>query len=217
VEAANQLYQRYLVGWQRYDRVLYTLREHFPSNTDLECVLPKAVTLNQLYATRVLAITRMAGHIVDVLDQEPDLPDLNAVEKIAWLPAAGVNGMHFRSFASKYCHFFISADRFPILDDFAGDALTYHLGRRGRSHSRREPFSYLTFVADVDRVRMAAGHDCSYVEVDRYLWLLGQWLRLREGEKAAKPVMINREVQGLIETPDALAVELLRVAFPAIH
>lgn len=213
VEAANQLYQRYLVGWQRYDRVLYALREHFPSNKDLECVLPKAVTLNQLYATNVLAITRMAGHIVDVLGQEPNPPDPCVVEKIAWLQDAGKNGMHFRSFASKYCHFFISADRFPILDDLAGHALDYHLGRRRRAHVLEGPFSYLTYVADINRLRETAGLDCSYVETDRYLWLCGQWLRLRNGKRAGKSVLINGEVRGLLEAPDARAAELLRVAF----
>jgi hypothetical protein len=151
---------------------------------------------------------------VDVLSQEPGLPDIEVVERIAWMPDAGTNGIHFRSFASKYCHFFISADRFPILDDFAGDALTYHLGRRGRSHYRRQPFSYLTYVADVDRVRAAAGLNCSYVEADRYLWLLGQRLRQREGERAGKTVVINGEVRKLIKAPDMRAAELLQVVFP---
>jgi hypothetical protein len=213
VEAANQLYQRYLVGWQRYDRVLYALREHFPSNKDLECVLPKAVTLNQLYGTHVLAITGMAGHIVEVLGHEPDPPDLGVVEKIAWLPEAGANGMRFRSFASKYCHFFINADRFPILDELAGQALDYHLGPRKRTHILKGPFSYLTYVSDIDRVR-AAGHlECSYVELDRYLWLLGQWLRVREGNRTGKTVMINGEVRGLLEAPDEPAGKLVHMAF----
>jgi hypothetical protein len=56
VTAASELYQRHLTGWQQYDRILHALHNHFPSSIDVEHVLPKAVTLNQLYATNILAI-----------------------------------------------------------------------------------------------------------------------------------------------------------------
>jgi len=216
VTAANDLYWGYLHGWQLCDRVLRALHEHFPNNSDPECVLPKAATLNQLYATRVFDIARIAAHVSEVLQQEPSLPDLPVVERIAWLAGVGRKdkGMHFRSFASKYCRFFISADRFPILDSFAGDALTYHLGQRGRSHYRRKPFSYLTYVADVNRLRETAGLDCSYVETDRYLWLRGRRERLKRDVRAGKRVVVKGEVQRLLEAPGARAAELLRLAFP---
>ena len=139
------------------------------------------------------------------------------IDHHTWLHGLGQErdkSRRFLTFASKYCHFFISADRFPILDDFAGDALTYHLGRCGRSHYRRRSFNYLTYVADVDRVLAAAGLNCSYVEADRYLWLLGQRLRLRAGDSTGKTVLINGEVRGLIKATDAPAGELLRVALP---
>jgi hypothetical protein len=213
--AASELHQRYLVGWQRYDQVLHALGDHFASNTDLECVLPKAITLNQLYATRILAITRMAVHIVDVLGNEPDPPGLEAVEKIAWLPEAGPKGMRFRSFASKYCHFFVDQTRFPILDEFAGDALTYHLGRRGRSHYRASPFSYLTYVADVNRLRDWAGLSCSYRELDRYLWLRGQWEQWRKPPLKSRGVGsgVNPEVRDLFSSDCPQTKGLLAEAF----
>lgn len=213
VTAANELYQRHLPDWQRCDGILHALRDHFPSNTDLECVLPKAVTLNQLYATRVFAIARMADHIVRVLSQEAASGDISLVERIAWLPDVGPSGTHFRSFASKYCHFFVCPDRFPIFDTFAGDALDYHLGPHGRAHCRQGPFSYLTYVADIDCLRATLHPTPSYVELDRYLWLRGQWLAAEKAKQAGKEPHINAEARGLFEMTAPAAADLLRQAF----
>jgi hypothetical protein len=214
VTAASELYQRYLPDWQRCNRILRALGEHFPSNTDLEHVLPKAITLNQLYATNVRAIIRVAGHVVEVLEQESGPPGLAVVEKISVLSKAGPGGRHCRGFASRYCHLFVAADRFPIMDDFAGDALDYHLTPRGRSHYRRRPFTYLTYAADVNRLRAALNPAPSYAEFDHYLWLRGQWLAFTEAEETGRDPDINGEVRGLLQLTDPAAADLLRQAFP---
>jgi hypothetical protein len=213
VTAANELHDRYLTGWQLYDQILHTLADHFPSNTDLKCVLPKAVTLNHLYATNILAIARVADYIVEVLSQEPGLPGVSAVERISCLSKAGPTARHCRSFASKYCHFFVDPDRFPVMDDFAGGALDYHLGPRGRSHYRQGPFTYLTYVADVDRIRATLHPAPTYTELDRYLWLCGQWQAFIRAKQAGKEPNINGEALRLFRRADPTATTLLRQAF----
>ena len=163
VDAASQLRRLYLPGWQRADAVLQALAEHFPSNTDPVCVIPKTVTLNRLYATNVLAILAMADHVVEVLSAEPDPPGIDVVEKIARLHGLGRardKSRRFLSFASKYCHFFVDAGRFPILDDFAGRGVRYHLGPRGRSRMRGTAEDYPNYLADINRLRAVGGLAC---------------------------------------------------------
>jgi len=180
-------------------------------------VLPNAIVLNSLYATNVLAIQAMAEHIIDVLRAESDTPSIDVVQKIARLRGLGPardKSRRFLSFASKYCHFFIDCERFPILDEFAGRALTYHLGRCGRSHYRRSPFNYETYVADVDRLRTAAHLECSYPALDRYLWLRGQWLEYQKRKKSDERGPVKEEVWNLFKQPrDACARRLIAQAF----
>ena len=218
IDAANALHAR-LPGWQTADAVLAALGHHFPSNADLVYVIPKAVTLNSLYATSVLAIQAMARHVAEVLEKAGDQVGIEVVEEIAWLHGLGPEkdkSRRFLSFASKYCHFFVDPQRFPILDELAGRALSHHLGRKNRSPMSGTAEDYPNYVADIDRLRKAGGLTCDYAELDHYLWLCGQRLAYQKRKEADDRGSINGEVWDLFrQSKDASARDLVHVAFGA--
>jgi hypothetical protein len=174
IHAAMRLHAR-LEQWQRADRALRALAERFPS-LDADAVLLKVVAVNTLYGTRVFAFMRMAEHVEAVISQV-DLtgagPEL--VERVARLPPASPDEQTRRhhSFASKFTHFFIDAERFPILDSYAETMVRYHLDRT--SCVSDEEHRYLAFAQNVATLKRLSRLTCSGRELDRYLWLAGQY------------------------------------------
>jgi hypothetical protein len=120
IEAANKLHQQ-LLQWQITARTLYTLRIHFPS-FDTEATLLKVVAINQLYGTNIYAVIRMAQHITEIMHIADKLEASELVEQLASL-----SDRKHRSFASKFAHFFIDMERFPIYDSFAVKTVAHHL------------------------------------------------------------------------------------------
>ncbi len=196
--------------------MLAALARHFPSNTCVAHVLPKAIVLNSLYATSVLAIQAMAKHVAEVLAEVGDQPGVDVVEKIAWLHDLGEHkkSRRFLSFASKYCHFFVSQCRFAILDDFAAAAIRLHLGPHAHTYANK-PSDYPEYLAAIDRLRVAAGLSCSYRELDRYLWLRGQWERWQKPSSKAelRGSGVNPEVRDLFSSGCPESRALLAEAF----
>jgi hypothetical protein len=197
VEAASSLFAR-VENWQLEEDVLCTLATSLPSNCDPAHVLPKAATLNSLYATNVFAITDMARHIATIFGDSRRRSRVELVSSIACLPLDGKT-RHFRSFASKYCHFFVDAEAFPIMDSYAQRALTHHLDTKIAD--------YGTWLNAIEELRQAANLCSSYRELDHYLWLLGQWLRHTEDPDAH----LNSHAKRLFGDP--AAASLVRQAF----
>jgi len=207
IEAANKLHKQ-LSQWQVTDRALYTLHTHFPDFV-VEATLLKVVAVNQLYGTNVYAVVRMAKHIVDILYERDNLEDIGLVEKIAQLERKHT------SFASKFAHFFIDKERFPIYDSFAEDMIKFHLGRQPWIRPDKHP--YRAFVQNLARLKELAGSQlsCTNEELDRYLWLAG----LYKAYKCRANPKINREVEDLFESlslsdaPSALLQAMLPSEF----
>jgi len=141
VAAANRLHAG-LRQWATADRALGALAERFPEFDETSTLL-KAVTINAMYGTNVWALDRMARHVMAVLS-ETDLaragPEL--VERLATPPPAP--GQKRRrthlSFAAKFAHFFIDAERYPILDSYAAKMVELHLpGEPSAASDRRRP------------------------------------------------------------------------------
>jgi len=206
VEAANQLHER-MAGWRLFDGVLSSLAEHFPSNCDLAQVLPKAITLNSLYATRIMAIQQMAHHVVSTFQGGCDESSPDLVEKLAALSDLGPakKTKRFVSFASKYCHFFVNPCRFAIRDTYAFNALSFHIGKK-----RLRVHRYEDYLNAVDSLRAGASLSCNYSELDHYLWLRGQWMAFSLNENAP----INGEAREVFQTPDPAVRSLRDRAFP---
>ena len=212
VDAANAL-QRRLAGWKLYEGILRDLAGHFPSNCDLRHVLPKAITLNSLYATGILAIHQMAEHIVQVATKESDRLSPEFADRIALLTDLGSGRKTRRclSFASKYCHFFVSPERFAILDAYAVNALVLHMGK-----TRLRIDHYASYLSAVDGLIATAGLRCSYADLDHYLWLAGQRISYQRSRRLGKTPSINREVLPLFAEPDAECAALIERAFGAL-
>src|SRR5262245_27133930 len=90
IDAACRLHRR-LNQWWLADAALNRLGETLP-RFDRESCLIKAVVINALYGTQVLAIVRMAQHVEAVLE-ETDIRTANIelVERLASLPTASNN------------------------------------------------------------------------------------------------------------------------------
>jgi hypothetical protein len=135
----------------------------------------------------------MARHIASLLPRGAELLDpTDLVEAIAALPPANDEApRRHRSFASKFCHFFIDADDFPIFDQAARDALRLHLGA---DELRGAESSYGGFCRALARLRTAYGLEASPRDLDRYLWIAGMYRAFARGRRD-----INRDLLALFE------------------
>ena len=209
IDAAARLYEL-LESWKTTDSALNELADHFPG-TDLESCLVKTVTINSLYSTQVWAVWRMAVHVQEILNREDtSTAGSELIESLAALRKVDGSGVErrFRSFASKFAHFFIDSDRFPILDSLAEKMIAYHLGR---VRAKNDAYPYVAFHENFFTLKKAANiADRPNCDLDRYLWLAGQyrhWLTKPEAE-------IGREVRSLFETENSEIKRLLDQLFP---
>jgi hypothetical protein len=148
----------------------------------------------------------MAEHLMKVMVDPPDDPAA-LVEAIASLPEddGTVPRKHW-SFASKIGHFFVNGDRYPIYDSFCRDIILYHLGRNSYSTDTDNP--YRAFITNLDRLREVSGLSVTLRDLDRYLWLTGQYREwLKKGDKA----QLNSELRSLFEDDNTEVRQLLSI------
>jgi len=200
VEAAGRLYSQ-LRQWQVSEAALDALADRVPGFSE-EAVLLKAVAVNGLYGTNVLALSRMAIHVRKTIEKS-DLrtagPEL--VEGIARLPREDgetANRRH-HSFASKFAHFFIDAERFPIMDSYAVAIVRVHLGVANYNQNREKP--YLAFVENLKTLRTLAELNVTNREFDRYLWIAGAYRTYRKCCDAERKAKISVELNRLFTNP----------------
>lgn len=205
VEAANRLHA-HLKQWVATDSALIALGKRFP-DFGPESTLLKVAAVNQLYGTNLYAIVRMAGHAVHILAHQSTTDAGPAlVEELATLPKKPneKTQWHYYSFASKFAHFFIDFERFPIYDSYAVQTLERHLGPKDKHVDLAHP--YLAYVDNLDRLAERSGLTWVGRELDRYLWLAGQYRAWRKNPRA----QINTELAQLFERPpdEAAQIEL---------
>lgn len=212
IKAANRLYHR-VPQWKTVDNALDALKQQFP-DFDAESVLLKVVAINALYQTNVYAGARMAKHVEDVMGRS-DLSSLglDLVEELAALPPSSNREKPRRhvSFAAKFAHFFIDAERFPIMDSYAVNTINYHLRKADRVQDTAHP--YRAFVANFDTPRELSGHDGTPRELDRYLYLSGVYRAWRENPDRK----ISRAFKGLFENKPQGAAAELEALLPSIQ
>ena len=183
IDAAERLHDR-LPGWTATERAFEQLRRALPDYSR-EAVLVKAAAIDRLYSTNVRgqAIHQVVCRIAEVMRRPPEDP-VAGVEAI--IGEQGV-GKRYPSFASKFAHFFIAPERFPIYDRFCRKQLADHLGR-----PRRQLESYCGFYQATCDLIERSGLSPSFRELDHYLWLAGTYHALRAGQRK-----INAEVVAL--------------------
>jgi len=194
VVAAGKLHDE-LKQWKAAERALDYLGKAMPSNTQLHQVLLKAAALNQLYTTRVYTLHAMASHIVEVFSSEAMRDECSLVERIAYLEASG---KEHESFASKYCHFFVDRERFPLLDSYVPAIVRMHLGR-GNYSCTTTAQTYRNFYTDLKTLRAHMSFSAKVREMDHYLWLRSQWETFRKKGDEAR---FSAEVKHLFRSAD---------------
>src|ERR1017187_10510268 len=116
IDAANQFWKG---GWE--SKEFEQLRMAFPN--PLDAVRIKAIVLNVLYGTNIIAIAQAADRVERVLKAN-QWTGSDLVEQLV-NEIRGVTNQSNYSFAAKYAHFFIDSG-FPILDWFAEWRLGAH-------------------------------------------------------------------------------------------
>lgn len=206
VEAANNIHRR-LQQWAAADGALQLLTDRFPGFGREETLL-KVAAINQLYGTNLFAVVRMAKHVTSLMASAPK-KDPSLVEQMSCLPIVPGQQSQRRhvSFASKFSHFFVDRDRFPIYDSYATKTLARHLGRRLLLKNADHP--YQTYVANFNLLREQSRLDCSTRELDVYLWLAGVYRKWR----ARPDAKINAEALSIFANPSMdVAINLERLS-----
>ncbi len=202
IEAANRLHRK-LIQWRVTDRALHTLQEDLPG-FEIEATLLKVVSVNQLYGTNVYAVVRMAQHVTEVMQDVGSMEDADLVERLASL-----NERKHRSFASKFAHFFIDMERFPIFDSFAVKMVAHHLGAQQLTRDSAHP--YRAFVENICKLKRYAGLSCTNKGLDNYLWLAGLYQAWHRNTAS----QINAEVAEMFKSPSPEATTDLAILLPS--
>jgi hypothetical protein len=155
------------------DSTLSLLFTTFPNNREIEHILIKVSTLNDLYATRIYAVGSLAYNIqrlnIDPLLEEENLSCVDLIDK---------NGLEKRSvysFATKYCSWH-KPDIFPIFDQYVA-AILWHFSNHELNQALPESAlrNYSTFCNLLLSYRQHFGlMDFSIKEIDKFLWSYGK-------------------------------------------
>lgn len=176
--------------WRDYDSALENLKDN---KHDLDSVIIKAAAIDKLYGTWVFDIHPVSKKLAEYITENGvGNIDYSLVEELAEVEFEDDKTWIFRSFTSKYLHFFVNEEKFPIYDSFSGIALSLHCGY-GRSHY--DGRKYNEFFEDIDKLRRESEMPrISFRELDRYLWLCGQYdVYWRHNPKEKAP--INRYIK----------------------
>jgi hypothetical protein len=211
IEASGRIH-RDLREWSLSDAALRRLRETLPGFDSETCLL-KSIAIDALYGTRVLAIKRMSEHVAVVME-ETNIRTAGSelVERIASLQGAGnCKPRQFISFASKFCHFFVDEERFPIYDEAACKTLKLHLGS---AYVVNSDHPYVAYCENLTHLRAAARLISATREIDRYLWITGMYMKWLK-ERMKKTPKMNVELQGIFKQPNPAIVANLDALLPA--
>jgi hypothetical protein len=185
IEAAVEFWNE--IGWEREAEEFAQLRKCFPKPQD--GVTLKAIVLNTLYNTNVIAISRAAECLKRTLNAGYSTgPDL--VEQLV-AEIKKVTKRENYVFVAKFAHFFIDQD-LPILDKYAEDMVHAHLGKANRSTEQKR---CLRFAKDVANLKELACLTCNCAQLDSYLWVAGEYW----GWKKKPTLRISRDLRGHFE------------------
>ena len=123
----------------------------------------------------------MAQHIVAVVE-ENRLAGCALVEKLA-VPELKKR-IHFRSFASKFCHFFMDPQVYAIMDNRNATALECHLGQKEFLLSKMLG-NYELFCSGLSHLRKRDSIGAPHRAVDHYLYLWELLRRYRRSQPIA--------------------------------
>ncbi|MCC5787988.1 MAG: hypothetical protein JJU33_14950 [Phycisphaerales bacterium] len=207
VEAGDRIYRR-LPEQCEGEAALFHLAERCPG-FGREEILVKVVSLNALAGPHVLSRAVAVRHLQRVM-AKADPADPMIVDRLADIPMASGKPSKRKQhgFASKFAHYFIDAERFPVMDAHAAKMLRFHLG--GRSYVVDESSRYREFESNSRRLRGLSGHKGSRRAMGRYLWVAGQYLEWSRSPRAK----INRQLAAIFNSPAPDAAEDIKTMMP---
>ncbi len=207
VMAAVRLWER-LDDFRRSDRALFALQGCFPG-FDSESTLLKVLALSSVDAAKGSSGVSLANRVqillshADVARCGPELVDALAATAVEF----GKQSTGGLGFASRFAHFFVDGERFPILDAWSERALEWLIegpiqGAPGESRYARfaRDFAWIASALRLTRRR----------ELGHWLWIAGQyraWTRNRR-------TPMHRSVRALFESGPPELGQLLPVAAP---
>lgn len=180
IEAAKTLHD-HCEEWKLQERTFKHLHMTYPDFGD-EATLLKLAAVNGLYNTRENEVTLAAKHMMDIipgilssLKNIENFDARSAIEELAtFVVDKNKPPRHCESLASKFAHFFIRADLFPIYDSYASRMVNYHLRGDFKNICVNKTHPYRLFYQDFIELKRFAPKSCNNRELDWYLWMRGQ-------------------------------------------
>jgi hypothetical protein len=169
IDAASRFWA---AGWE--SKELAQLKQAFPERHD--AIRVKAIVLNTLYGTNVIAIYKVAGLLERPLKETRTTGPVLVEELVDGIKK--VTGRAHYSFVAKFGHFFVDSN-LPILDSNAEKMVAWHLGQTQSRNSER----YLRFCENIETLRELAGLTCNCAELDAYLWIAGEYQSWSKNKK----------------------------------
>lgn len=203
LDAADYLFRNHMPLWRDMVTGFAALARVLPG-FDRPTVMLKVTTVNALYRAGVMDkhLLRIASHITQVMAVEAETCiDPGLVSRLGALPREDQSGIErtYRSFASKFAHFFVNAAAFPIYDKFSCKMARYHI----YGIDICDAPSYECHVDRVAMLQAEVGDAYQYAELDHYLWLAGEyWEWLRDHDAS-----IDQEARGLFAHPPTREAE----------
>lgn len=207
IKAAKELFDHHLSIWRQDTKILNWLKQQDESFESKEFCSLKVIAIDSLYSTNLRfhpgRRAELASHIYrhrktlnEVSEQKPNWA------LVIELAAQASKGDGNVSFASKFFQFFVS-DKYPIFDALAQKAL-----EKCRPDLGKRPY---TVFADSITTLSKINSSMTIREIDRYLWLLGNYLEWkRDIETQKEPSKKLNEIQRLFQSDNGSVRELLK-------
>ena len=189
IDAASRFWA---AGWE--SKELAQLKQAFPERHD--AIRVKAIVLNTLYGTNVIAIYKVAGVLEELLKETRTTGPLLVEELVDGIKK--VTGRAHYSFVAKFGHFFVDPN-LPILDSYAEEMIVWHLGQAQSQNSKR----YLRFCENIETLSELAGLTCNCEELDAYLWIAGEYQSWAKNKKREISSDLKPFFERLQENPES--------------
>ncbi len=153
------------------ERCLEKLFYKYPANVDIDEVLIKVSSLDDLYITKIKSshIVPVAKHIVELnIDRRLPYRDLDLVNEIADNEATN----EYYSFAAKYCRFHFPED-YPMYDSHVDGMLQFFMQDDDSFEWQKDntlryyPIFHAVLKKFIKRYKLGG---FSLKQIDRYLW-----------------------------------------------
>lgn len=216
--AAQELHKK-MEYWNQADEILAELKEKDPGLTDRKLTFLKATLVNSFYNAGYREIEEVTRWIVA---QKPALPEEyrnigsnDDARRIDLVRSIALRGRTEKTrqfdprlaegyvFASKFAHFFLDADAFPIYDQYARLLVHFHIddlneeeqpsSKYGKPYERFFQF-YKKFFRLKQQLEQRDSISYSTKDLDCYLWPAGQYITWKKCCFPKRPFYINERV-----------------------